>query len=68
MDGRVHDEASRVTVEGDEILLDGPDGLAVSMTPRAAAETGQRLIEAALEASQYQGPPPDDETASQIQP
>jgi len=29
------------------VTLDGPDGLAIAMTPEAAAETGRRLIAAA---------------------
>ncbi|BCA60787.1 hypothetical protein HMP09_0021 [Sphingomonas sp. HMP9] len=29
------------------VTLDGPDGLAIGMTPEAAAETGRRLIAAA---------------------
>ena len=32
------------------VILDGPDGVAVAMTPAAAAETGRRLIAAADEA------------------
>jgi hypothetical protein len=39
-----------VTVEGGEVVLSGPDGIAGSFTPRAAAESGRRLIEAAEEA------------------
>lgn len=33
--------------ERGQVLLDGPDGVAVAMTPEAAAETGRRLIDAA---------------------
>ena len=33
------------------VMLDGPDGVAVAMTPAAAAETGRRLIAAAEEAA-----------------
>jgi hypothetical protein len=40
-----------VSVEKGEVLLDGPDGVAVAMTPEAAAETGRRLIAAAQEAA-----------------
>lgn len=29
------------------VTLDGPEGLAITFTPEAAAETGRRLIEAA---------------------
>jgi hypothetical protein len=40
-----------VSVEKGEVLLDGPDGVAVAMTPEAAEETGRRLIAAAQEAA-----------------
>ncbi|MEG8017807.1 hypothetical protein [Sphingomonas sp. LR55] len=33
--------------ENGVVTLDGPDGLAIAMTPEAAAETGRRLIAAA---------------------
>lgn len=53
-----HDAAPRpetqpgvATVEQGIVLLDGPDGVAVSMTPQAAEETGRRLIAAAAEAN-----------------
>ena len=38
------------TVEGGLVLLDGPDGVAVTMTAYAASETGKSLIEAARRA------------------
>lgn len=34
-----------------EVILDGPDGVAVSMTPEAAMETGRRLVAASDEAA-----------------
>ncbi len=37
------------------VLLDGPDGAAVSMTPDAAEETGRRLIAAAQDARRQLG-------------
>lgn len=36
-----------------QVILDGPDGVAVALTPEAAAETGRRLIAAAEEAARY---------------
>ncbi len=36
--------------ENGEVTLDGPAGVAVTMTPDAAEETGRRLIAAAAEA------------------
>ncbi|WP_157219711.1 hypothetical protein [Flavisphingomonas formosensis] len=37
------DEPAEVTAEEGQVLVDGPDGVAVSLTPAAAAETGRRL-------------------------
>jgi hypothetical protein len=34
------------------VILDGPDGIAVTMTPDAAARTGQSLLDAAAAARQ----------------
>ena len=34
---KVHDTASHVSAEHGEVLVDGPDGVSVSMTPDAAA-------------------------------
>jgi len=38
-----------VAIDG-EVVLDGPDGVGVAMTPAAARETARRLIKAADEA------------------
>lgn len=38
------------SAEAGVVMLDGPDGVAVAMTPDAAEETGKRLIAAAAEA------------------
>jgi hypothetical protein len=35
------------TAENGQVTLDGPAGVAIAMTPEAAAETGRRLIAAA---------------------
>jgi hypothetical protein len=45
-----HFEASEVTAEQGEVIVEGPDGVAVTLTPDAAEETGKRLIKAASEA------------------
>ena len=50
LDNKLHDEASTVTAEQGQVLIDGPDGVAVSLTPDAAVETSDRLLEAAVEA------------------
>ena len=49
----------RVVVIDGEVVQDGPDGVAVSMTPEAAEVTARRLSAAAREASD---PQPDSET------
>ena len=47
---KIHDEASHVeAVEGD-VVVDGPDGVAVSLTPEAAIETSERLLDQGLTA------------------
>lgn len=44
MDGqRPNDEPSTVSREDHEILMDGPDGVALSMTPEAALRTAKAL-------------------------
>ena len=43
-------EAGEASAESKVVMLDGPDGVAVSMSPDAAEETGRRLIAAAEEA------------------
>ncbi len=50
MNKRIYDEASHVSAEEGEVIVDGPDGVAVSLTPRAAAETSDRLLDAAVRA------------------
>lgn len=50
-----HADPSNVTAEQGEVLVDGPDGVAVAMTPNAAEETGKRLLKAATEARRQGG-------------
>jgi hypothetical protein len=40
-----YDEPSSVAAEQGNVIVDGPDGVAVTMTPEAARETGRRLID-----------------------
>jgi hypothetical protein len=47
---KIYDEASEVEAEDGEVLVDGPDGVAVSMTPNAAIETSDRLLDGAVTA------------------
>jgi hypothetical protein len=41
------DEADAVSVEDGIVLVDGPGGVAIALTPEAARGLGQRLIAAA---------------------
>jgi hypothetical protein len=41
---------SDVSAEEGFVLIDGPDGIAVSMSPDAAAETSDRLLDGASHA------------------
>ena len=50
-DKQLFSEASDVTSEDGQVLLDGPDGVDVALTPEAAEETGDRLIEHAANAA-----------------
>jgi hypothetical protein len=50
MDKRVYDTPSEVTAEEGQVLVEGPDGVDVSFTPEAAAETSDRLLTGAAEA------------------
>jgi hypothetical protein len=49
-------QPGRATVEDGFVLLDGPDGVAVTMTPDAAALTAESLHQAAMEARAAQLP------------
>lgn len=51
------DTPTRTDAVDGEVVLRGPDGVALSMTPEAAAETGRRLIEAAAMARQQRDGP-----------
>lgn len=51
MSDKLYDEPSKVDAAKGEVIVDGPDGVAVSLTPEAAAETGARLIDCGLEAA-----------------
>jgi len=44
---KAYDEPTTVSALQGEVVLDGPDGVGLSMTPEAAEETGKRLREAA---------------------
>lgn len=45
-----HAEPSDVNAEQGNVIVEGPDGVAVTLTPDAAEETARRLISAASQA------------------
>ncbi|WP_109807125.1 hypothetical protein [Sphingosinithalassobacter portus] len=44
---KLRHDAGVASAERGKVLLDGPNGVAVTMTPQAAVETGESLIAAA---------------------
>ncbi|GAA0664033.1 hypothetical protein FHT00_001144 [Sphingomonas insulae] len=64
MTSRTHDAAPQVTPSGGVVLLDGPDGIALTFTVDAALELSDRLLDGAIEATGKHvdprlGPPSD---------
>lgn len=47
---RTFDEPSEVEAEGGKVIVDGPDAVAVTLTPEAASETSDRLLYGAAKA------------------
>jgi len=48
---KVYDKPSDISAEDGTVMVDGPDGVAISLTPEAAEETSNRLLDGATEAS-----------------
>ena len=48
----VNTDPGVVVAEQGDVILEGPDGVAVTLTPDAAEETARRMIRAAAEARQ----------------
>ena len=47
---QAYDDATVTDALDGEVVLRGPDGIALSMTPEAAEETARRLLKASEEA------------------
>jgi osmotically-inducible protein OsmY len=47
---KIYNEATEVTAKDGEVILDGPDSVDVKVTPEAAEETADNLIEGAMKA------------------
>ena len=47
---KTYDTPTEVTAEDGKVVLDGPDGVDVTITPQAAETTSERLLSAAMEA------------------
>jgi osmotically-inducible protein OsmY len=50
-DAELYDEATKVTAKNGEVILDGPDGVDVKLTPEAAQQTSDNLMEGAARAA-----------------
>ena len=50
-----HQQASEVVAEEGNIIIEGPDGVAVTMSPDAAEETAHRLLRAVSQAREEDG-------------
>lgn len=45
-----YSDAGKAVAEKGQVLLDGPDGIAIALTPDAAEITARELLRAAVEA------------------
>jgi len=49
-DERVYDEASEITAKDGAVTIKGPDAVDVRLTPEAAEETSNRMLEGSMKA------------------
>lgn len=54
MNDKIYSDASKVEAEAGSVVVDGPDGVDVKLTPEAAAETSDRLLFASGQAKAQQ--------------
>ena len=54
---QAHREPSEVTAEQGQVIIEGPNGVAITFVPAAAEETARRLLAAAAEARQQSAGP-----------
>jgi len=47
---KIHEQPSTVTAEEGDVLVKGPDSVDVALTPEAAEETSNRLLEGSMKA------------------
>jgi hypothetical protein len=60
MSNKPHDIPTKATAEKGEVMLDGPDGLALSLTPSAASKSAEAMAKAADKAGkQSRRQPPE---------
>ena len=48
VDDKIYSEPSEVKVVDEAVALEGPDGIHVKLTPEAAEETSDRLLDGAM--------------------
>ena len=65
MPHKPYDTPTKTDAVDGEVTLDGPDGVGLSMTPKAAEESGRRLFESARKAARQRSPANEDEVESQ---
>ncbi len=50
-DEEIYSEPSKVNAQDGHVVVDGPDGVDVSLTPESAEETADRLFQASAKAA-----------------
>lgn len=58
MSRKPYDTPAEATAENGEVMIDGPDGIAVSLTPKAAHESARKIERAAGQAEAQDRPAP----------